>query len=194
MAVIRLSNVWWCQFQFFFQFCLNMAFAEWKKSESDCNSVIIFYLVTFTSSYWKWGLFYHEVPPLFVTKLRPNHLLYLPENGLTGQTSVFHQSKLETYSVPNELWGELFGSYSQEKVGFSMLVPRGGAIQGGGIIQGNTVCNNQCMFFFFLYSIWVRMGLRLQPNSTLPQWHCSFRSPDWKLDSLLDSTLWHDFH
>ena len=33
-----------------------MAFAKSEKSENDYNSVIIFYQVTFTSSYWKGGL------------------------------------------------------------------------------------------------------------------------------------------
>ena len=33
-----------------------MAFAKSKKIENDYNSVIIFYQITFASSYWKWVL------------------------------------------------------------------------------------------------------------------------------------------
>ena len=33
-----------------------MAFGKSKKIENDYNSVIIFYQVTFVSSYWKWVL------------------------------------------------------------------------------------------------------------------------------------------
>ena len=57
MAVIRLSNVWWCQFQFFFNFAQIWPSPRGKKSENVYNSAIIFYLVTFTSSYWKWDLY-----------------------------------------------------------------------------------------------------------------------------------------
>ena len=51
MAVIRLSNVWWCQFQFYFNFAQIWPLPREKKIENDYNSDIIFYQVTFASSY-----------------------------------------------------------------------------------------------------------------------------------------------
>ena len=57
MAVTRFSNVWWCQFRFFFNFAQIWPSPRGKKSENDYNSVIIFYKVTFTSSCWKWGIY-----------------------------------------------------------------------------------------------------------------------------------------
>ena len=57
MAVIRLSNVWWCQFQFFSILPKYGLRQVVKKYETDYNSVIIFYQVTFASSYWKLGLY-----------------------------------------------------------------------------------------------------------------------------------------
>ena len=73
MGVIRLSNVWWSQFQFFSILPKYGLRQEQKKSENGYNSVIIFYWVTFTSSYWKGSLDQRfSVPSVSQLDLQPD--------------------------------------------------------------------------------------------------------------------------